>query len=483
LGELPENGDNPAARWRRWAGDFRVQLAAAYAVVAIEAAVNFLIIRPGDGGRTWFTPMYAYWDPAVSWRLLPGGVAAAGAVLLLLYGARRAKPWVLGAGAALGITCVNLASAYNRDLPFRWVPRFLEDARYIYQLPNIFSSYPGLAKFVHIRCRTRPGVTYWLLGALDRLFEGNIYVIAFFFIIAAALSVPILYYAGRAIFNKDRAPWVAVLFAAAPALIIFGSEVDGFYCLVATAVLALGIKAVTAPRPWPWAIAAGAALAVALTTSYVQAIMIPLVAVFVVAAALTGRSRGRPLVCGLIIIATAVVALGAFQLATGYEHFEVFKKAYRTNQQFPAAGENAFRFAARKLGFAPEQPIFRGHRSYPIFAFGNLYAIFLFMGIPTAVLYGRGLFRAVTRAEVRRTFYGFITIGFAVLFLAFNFSGLILGEVERIWLFLIPMFAITAGQELATLRRSTPGAKLAGLILGLSIVQALVYNMFIRSKF
>jgi hypothetical protein len=105
------------------------------------------------------------------------------------------------------------------------------------------------------------------------------------------------------------------------------------------------------------------------------------------------------------------------------------------------------------------------------------------MGIPTAVLYGRGLFRAITRADVRRTFYGFITIGFAVLFLAFNFSGLILGEVERVWLFLIPMFAITAGHELAAMKRCASGAKLAGLILGLSIFQTLIYNMLIRSRF
>jgi 4-amino-4-deoxy-L-arabinose transferase-like glycosyltransferase len=483
LQEFSTEKEKPRAAWRRWAGDFRVQLAAAYAVVALEAILNFLIIRPDYGDRSWFMPLYAYWDPRVSWWAVLAVIGAGGAILLLLYGAHRSKPWILGAGALLGITAVNLAPGLGRNLPFKWVNRFLDDARYIFQLPDIFSYYSGLTKIVDCRCRTRPGMTYWLMGGVDRLVDGNIYIIGIIFIIAAALIIPILYYGARTVLNKDRAPWAVALFAAAPTLLIFGSEPDGFYCLVASAVLVLGIKAATTRRPWPWAVAAGVALAVGLTTSFILTVLVPVLALVAVAAGITGREWKRQLFCVLLIFAAAAAALAAFQLATGYDHIAVFKRAYHMNQEFPAAGDNVFKFAARKMGICSPQPMGPAHRSYPIFVLGNLYAIFLFMGIPTAVLYARGLFRAVTRPDIRRSFYGITTIGFALIFVGYNFSGLVLGEVERIWLYLVPLFAVTAGYELAHLMRGGGNRKLPVLVIGLNTCQALIYNILIYSIF
>ena len=184
-------------------------------------------MRPDYGGELWYMPLYAYWDPVISWWALLAGVVAAGVVLLILRGARRGKPWVLGAGALIGFTSVNLAPVYNRNLPFNWVTRFLDDTRYIYRLPDIFSAYPGFAKFLHCKCRTRPGMTYWLLGGLDRIFDGNKYAIAFIFVGVAAMCIPMVYLVARKYLNRERSLWAAALFASAPALLVFGSGPDG----------------------------------------------------------------------------------------------------------------------------------------------------------------------------------------------------------------------------------------------------------------
>jgi hypothetical protein len=105
------------------------------------------------------------------------------------------------------------------------------------------------------------------------------------------------------------------------------------------------------------------------------------------------------------------------------------------------------------------------------------------MGVATAVLYARALFRAVADKEVRRSFYGTVTLCFAAAFLAFNFSGLVLGEMERVGAFLVPMFVIPAAVELARLSRDKRSAAPLAIILTLNAAQALLYNLLFWSKF
>ncbi|MEE9455998.1 MAG: hypothetical protein V3W11_02465, partial [bacterium] len=91
----------------------------------------------------------------------------------------------------------------------------------------------------------------------------------------------------------------------------------------------------------------------------------------------------------------------------------------------------------------------------------------------------RGVFRVIRQKQLRRSFYGATTIGFLLVFLAFNFSGLVLGEVERVWLFLYPAFFVAAGVELAALARQRGGGKLVIGIFALVIIQSFVYKIFL----
>lgn len=105
------------------------------------------------------------------------------------------------------------------------------------------------------------------------------------------------------------------------------------------------------------------------------------------------------------------------------------------------------------------------------------------MGIPAAVLYFREMSRVVTQKQVRRSFYGITTISFLVVFLFYNFSGLTLAEVERVWLFLVPMFLMPAGVQLARLSRRTGSAALPAVVFGLTAAQSLVYNLLALTGF
>jgi uncharacterized membrane protein YoaK (UPF0700 family) len=66
-----------------------------------------------------------------------------------------------------------------------------------------------------------------------------------------------------------------------------------------------------------------------------------------------------------------------------------------------------------------------------------------------------------------------------LVFLAFNFSGLVLGEVERVWLFLYPAFFVAAGVALADLAKRRGGGALVAGIFALMMIQSFVYKIFL----
>jgi 4-amino-4-deoxy-L-arabinose transferase-like glycosyltransferase len=366
------------------------------------------------------------------------------------------------------------------------VERFVADARAVFALPSAFANVVDVADvaFVHAHCRVRPAFIYWLLGGLDRALGGNTYAIGLSFMVIAAASVPVLYYGARALGDKGRSAWAAALLATAPILLIFGSEPDGLNCLLAAAVLAFGLRAATTDKPWPWTVAAGVVLAVSLTTSYVLAALIPFLGAVALAAALTGRGWARSLGWWLAALAVAFAALAAFQLVSGYDHVAVFHRCFAEAQKIHAAGDDIVKVVGRALGLAGFEAPGVGHRSYVVYVFANLFTLGTSLGVPTAVLYVRGLFRALVVKEVRRSLYGAVTLAFAAAFVAFNFSGLVLGEMERVGIFLAPFFVVTAAAELVRLgREGGAGAKAPAVILALNLGQALLYNLLFWTKF
>jgi len=483
---MVEDQNTPKAqpRWHRWAGNFYVQLGAAYAVVAVAVYLRAFPFRSHYAGKIWLTPLHAYWDPRITPWVLPAAVAAAVSVILILLAVKTRKTWLAPPAAALAITAVNAAPGGGRVFPFDWLERALFDARILFRAPNVFSDYVEITKAVSCHCRVRPGGLYWFLGIYDRLFGGNVFLLAALIIIVAAASVLVFYRAARVLVDAERsAAAAAALFACAPSLLIFGSGPDGLYCFLATAVIALGLRATSAARSWPWAVGAGVVLAAAATSSFVLTAVAVFLAAFAAAAGVSRERWKRAAGGWILIVITALAALAVFQLVTGYEHLAVFKRAYRAAQDLPSGGDNVFKFVGRALGFGGADLPKPGARPYRFFVFGNLYSIFVMMGIPAAVLYCREMARVIREREVRRSFYGAASIGFLAVFLLYNFSGLTLGEVERVWLFLVPGFLIPAGVALVRLDKMNRGKRLVGTVFTLTIAQALIYNVLLKTPF
>jgi hypothetical protein len=483
MDKYPRERDNFVPAWRRWAGNFYVQLGAAYIVVAAVIYLRAFPFRSKYSSMIWVNPLHAYWDPDITTWAVPAVAAAGAGTYLIVRAARAGKVWPLPVGALLNIVGVGLAAAFARNFPLNWLKRFLVDARLLFDAPDIFVNYVEITKDAGVHCLTRPGLLYWCLGLMDRLFSGNVYIIELVFIAVAAASVPIWYVGTRALVNKEESTAAAGLLACAPSLLVFGSGPDGLNCLLGVAVMTSGLKAMSGERPWLWAAAGGILLAFAVTASYALTVMVILLAAFMLAAAISGRGWLRYVSRWVIIIFIATAALAIFQVITRYEQVAVFKRAYRTNQELIMAGENVFELIGRAIGRGGSNLPQPGERRYWIYVFGNIYSTLFIMGIPAAVLYTREMFRIFSRKTVRRSFYGRAMIGFLAVFLINNFSGLVLGEVERIWLFLIPAFLVPAAVELKRLARKEGGKTLTAAVFILTITQSLVYNTLLGVPF
>jgi hypothetical protein len=468
----------PPSPRRRAATGFFVQLAVAAAAVGGVLAARAFLFRSHYLGEIWLSPLFTYWNPAATWRLLPAAAAVAAAAGLIFYGLRAQRLWPLPVAAFVNVAAVGLGPAFGRPYPFAALERYLVNARLLFEAPNVFENYVAITKGVGALCRTRPGLTFWFLGALDHLAGGNIYFVLFFYVALAALSVAVLYAGARVVVSREAALLAAALFACSPALLFFGAGPVGLNCLLGTALIALGLKAASAERPWGWAAAFGLTLAVALTTYFALAVFVLFLLALVIAAALAGRSWLRSLAIWVGALAVAAAALALFQLLTGYDHLAVFERAYWANQELPTSGTNVLLLPLRAVsGSTVETPELIG-RPYWFFVFGNLLAAFVAVGLPVGVLYLREIFRIGRAPAVRRSFYGASAAAFLVTFLAFNFSGLVLGEVERVWLFLYPAFYLVAGVHLAEMEGRAGRCFLYAIFI-LLITQAFVYKIFL----
>lgn len=458
---------------------FFVQLLVAYAVVGAVLAARVFLFRSEYLGKIWLSPLFTYWDPRLSWRLLPAAAAVAGATALLVWGVRARKHWALPLGAFVNVAAISLGPAFGRTYPLLALNRYLLNVRAIFNAPNALAGYADVMKNLSSLGRTRPGLTFWFLGLVDRLCDSNIFAILLAYVAIAAFAAWLLYAAARVVASREEALLAAALFACSPSLLFFGAGPVGLYCLLGTALLALGLKAAATETPWRWAAAGGVVLAVALLTYFPLGIYVAVFAAFAVAAAARGRRWTRAGLAWLLTPAVAAAALAAFQLATGYDHVAVFKRACWANQELPSAGTNALVLVGRLLGRHGNAASKAAARPYWFYAFGNLFTAFVALGVPAGVLYVREIFRIIRQREPRRSFYGRASVGFLIIFLIFNFSGLVLGEVERVWLFLYPAFFVAAGVALSSITARRRGNILVAAVLALTMLQSFAYKIFL----
>jgi hypothetical protein len=212
----------------------------------------------------------------------------------------------------------------------------------------------------------------------------------------------------RAIGGEAAGTNASVMFATAPAVLLFSAtSADALFMTITAVAFALAVRAT---RSRTWAVAAGASITIALCFTWGA---LALGAFGLGYALIRWRlDRTTRLSSTFGWAAIGLVASGLLVRAVlGLDLVAVFRANVHQQLDFPSIG-----------------------RSYSYWVFGNVAAFLLTLGIPVT----SALARATVRAWESREPYGVVGL-FWLLVLAATLVGVFRGETDHNWLFLAPL--------------------------------------------
>lgn len=380
-------------------------------------------------------PTYWFTHPQVTWWTLLAAIVLAvialATPLLLQMPQRRFL-----AGAALAALASRVALNMSRGGPHELVApltgregrheylptvaRFLDDpVGYLRHFPELIRTTLPIHPSGH-----PPGPTV-LLGAFHEMGLGGAWPEAWLILVVGSLTAVPVYFLGRELSDERSARLAVLAWLFAPnVLLMSATSMDAIFAAVGTTAAVLLVQR--------RAVAGGAATAAASSLSYAL-LAVP---AWALATLLLRGARPRGLVMP-VAIAGAVVASCylALWLLTGYD---------------PHAAYQATKHAY-DIGVSRRRPL-------RFWVVGDLAAFLLGLGIPGVILWSRALGRLDAAA-----------LALAGTLLVASASGYTKAEVERIWLFLIPLAAVSIGPQMR-------GFRLRPILIAL-VAQALVVEM------
>jgi methylthioxylose transferase len=398
-------------------------LVAAAVVVPLASGWD---VHPRDDDRG-FAPTHGIWDPGL-------GVGTPFALALALAGVRWGPAlaqrlpwgrllWVTGAAAAawmLALALVDGPSGLTRALGNRW--EYLPTAREVGSVPELLATYTARIPYsaapdnwvTHVAGHP-PGALLFFVG-LVRLGLGGDLAAGLVVTVLAATTAPAVLVALRALGAPSAARTAAPLLALSPAAVYLCVSADAVFTATAAwglAALALATRARRGAALAGWSVLAGLLLGTCVTFSY----GLPLLGTLCLAVLAAGRRWSPlPVAAAAALVPVALLASGGYLL---WEAYPVLVERYWD-------------------GIASRRPA-------AYWSWGNLAALVVcagpVVGAGLAALRGRSDWSNGPEAGERRVVVLLVAgaVGFVLLA---SLSQMSKGEVERIWLPLVPWLSL-----------------------------------------
>ena len=380
-------------------------------------------------------PMYWFQYPRLEWWALPAAAVLVAAVLASPWALRLERRWFLAAAVVMALATrvalnmsrygpheliVPLVGREGRHEYLRTVARFLDDPiGYLRHFPELVRTTLPIHPSGH-----PPGPTV-LLGGLHEVGLRGAWGETVVILLVGSLTAVPVYLLGCELVDEPAARLAVLAWLFAPnVLLMSATSMDAVFAAVSTAAAVLLLHR--------RAVAGGLATAAASFLSYAL-LAVP---VWAVATLLLRGARPRALL-PRVCVALAVFA-GSYLLLwllTGYQPYD----AYRATKH------------AYEVGVSGRRPLW-------FWFFGDIAVFLLGLGLPGLVLWSRALGWLDSAA-----------VALAGTLLLASASGFAKAEVERIWLFLIPLAAVSIGPQLR-------GRRLRPLLM-LLVAQALLVEL------
>lgn len=381
-------------------------------------------------------------------------VAAAGFAMLLLLVIEPALPLHLGATTASISANGYLSFATLHPDGSELLHRYVAPWEGLGGAPGRIATHPpgpalaflaGLQAFRH-----SPGLQSWLTGELNAVYgltPRDLYAVARWYAVPTTTEADLLagvllglvstllgcllplpaYFVGSALGGRRQGLLASALAATVPSLLVFSPSIDGVAAVLAVTAVAIWLHALQRRSA---ALGAVAGLTICAAIFWTAGLFAVGVAMAVVALLWSeGGVRANLRDNRGPILAAMGVSVGTFlllRLTSGY--------SLLTNLQY--------------INYAQKLAMLAEHRSYLLWLPMNLYDVVLFGGPAGMSLLAAQLAYRRRIDRRNRAFTWALLAAFALVWL----SGSTLGEVGRIWLFLIALLVIAPSALLNTLK-------------------------------
>jgi len=451
----------PSMVRRRPAGVFwRATAATGVAVVAV-GALGTLAHR--GFGRVPFSvpawpwyhsdPFYLFWDPQwpSEWAVigLAAALAAAAGVVALFWS--QVRPGVRMAASAALLLVLALAVAALAGGPAAWPSPLAFTGEYphgvgqVGDIPSFLGEFPERLASLPSHASGHPAGAMVLYALLARVWPG-LDGAALGTVAIGCLGVLPVAGLARDELGEEGRRWALALWVLSPMVVLYTATSADAVFAVALAGAALGAHRGLVRRSWAWTLTGGALLWVGSMLTYAAVLL--LVFLLVCAAGRLRQEPGWVLGWAAATASTVLGLAGLLWLATGYDPVAAVR-----------ATHSAYLAAPGSAG-----------RPYLLWLVGDPIAFGGMLGVP---LFAALVARAVV--VVRQRAWTSVDAAMLACLLAASSWGFSRGEVERIFLFLVPLALVPVVRQLQAWQARLP--TVAALLVAQTLaVQTLFYT-------
>ena len=423
--------------------------------------------------KEWMVPpLYAWWQ-----RAWPGGrpvfalvalAALAAAVPVILDPRRRrARVVALGTGLVLalglGVASIDgphdhrgvVVPAFAAPLA-HWASDYFGDVPKVERLgPRAFlQRYAERRFFTGLATHSRshppgPVIFHWLAS---RIVGYDPVRGAFAVIAVGALAVPLIFLVGREVYGEEVARRAMLLWLVTPGAILYGvTSMDSVFMVCGLVSLWL-FTGWWRGAPGAWRpLALGVSLAVGTFMTYSLFFM---GACLIVITLLDERPRWRRALSGGALTLVGYLAVYSLLMAAGFDPLRALRASIGYDARLMGTGiESVGRYFNQTIAQAVA------------FGFG--------LGVAVGGVWLHGLGAAVKAAATGAGRDAF-ALGSGLTLFAMVFSSLFSFEVERVWLFMLPLLVLVAARHLWTIEARVGGRAVTYATMALSAVQLLL---------
>lgn len=328
-----------------------------------------------------------------------------------------------------------------------WIPgvfgEYFESCKTLIDKPNLLSQWALLVESANLHISTHPpGICLYIM-LFQKIFGDQMTMLVIINIFLSGLSAVFIYRMVMQKYSRDMAYIISLMYLTAGNFIIYSGVIDAMICALSCLLCLLMYRTIDRKNVL-MSILIGVIIGIGSFITYQFCFLFCIYILWVLFNAIRPDALKNTMGRNITIIILPFLGFFSFFIllywATGFDWLYTFTQQQKNYEKCYGSGQDIIYWL--KTWFF-EAPLLKGdHRSYLLWVPGNILAYMFIIGPISAILFWRSFSRSLCKKTTNSVFTSLcLATGFG--FLIINLTGLVLGETERIWLYMLPFFVVS----------------------------------------